>query len=83
MAAVTTAPMAPARQQRADEAAAGEPLDISGSTLSAPDVPEGLVLHRRRRPWITELVEQAKPNCSQPKRRWRSPSNSMGKILCS
>lgn len=35
-------------------------MDISGSTLSVHDVPEGLVLHCGRRPWITELVEQAK-----------------------
>ncbi|MCA4132486.1 glycogen debranching N-terminal domain-containing protein [Arthrobacter sp. M4] len=35
-------------------------IDISGPTASVNDVPEGLVFHRGRRPWITDLVEQAK-----------------------
>jgi glycogen debranching enzyme len=35
-------------------------IDISGSAASVQGVPEGLVLHRGQRPWISDLVEQAK-----------------------
>lgn len=35
-------------------------IDISGSATSVQGVPEGLVLHRGQRPWITDLVEHAK-----------------------
>ncbi|GAA4046504.1 glycogen debranching N-terminal domain-containing protein [Arthrobacter methylotrophus] len=35
-------------------------IDISGSTASVRGLTEGMVLHRGHRPWMTELVEQAK-----------------------
>jgi hypothetical protein len=34
-------------------------IDISGSTATVQGLPEGVVLHRGHRPWMTELVEQA------------------------
>ena len=47
---ITNAPMAGGRIT----------IDISGSTTSVQGLPEGMVLHRGHRPWMTELVEQAK-----------------------
>ena len=47
---ITNAPMAEGRIT----------IDISGSTASVQGLPEGMVLHRGHRPWMTELVEQAK-----------------------
>lgn len=47
---ITNAPMAGGRIT----------IDISGSTASVQGLPEGMVLHRGHRPWMTELVEQAK-----------------------
>ena len=35
-------------------------IDISDSTASVQGLPEGMVLDRGHRPWMTELVEQAK-----------------------
>ncbi|WP_262107519.1 glycogen debranching N-terminal domain-containing protein [Arthrobacter sp. Marseille-P9274] len=35
-------------------------IEISGSTATVQGLPEGMVLHRGHRPWMTELVEQAK-----------------------
>ncbi|NKX54817.1 amylo-alpha-1,6-glucosidase [Arthrobacter mobilis] len=35
-------------------------IDASGTSATVQGLPEGLVLHRGTRPWITELVEQAK-----------------------
>jgi glycogen debranching enzyme len=35
-------------------------VDISGSSATVRGLPESLAFHRGRRPWITELVEQAK-----------------------
>jgi hypothetical protein len=46
---ITNAPMAGGRIT----------IDISGSTTSVQGQPEGMVLHRGHRPWMTELVEQA------------------------
>lgn len=45
---ITNAPMAGGRIT----------MDISGSTASVQGLPEGMVLHRGHRPWMTELVEQ-------------------------
>ncbi|MET3173784.1 UNVERIFIED_ORG: glycogen debranching enzyme [Arthrobacter sp. UYCu721] len=47
---ITNAPMAGGRIT----------IDISGSTTSVQGLPEGMALHRGHRPWMTELVEQAK-----------------------
>ena len=47
---ITNAPMAGSRIT----------IDISGSTASVQGLPEGMVLHRGHRPWMSELVEQAK-----------------------
>jgi hypothetical protein len=47
---ITNAPMAGGRITK----------DISGSIASVQGLPEGMVLHRGHRPWMTELVEQAK-----------------------
>jgi hypothetical protein len=35
-------------------------VDISGSTASVQGLPDGMVLHRGHRPWMTGLVEQAR-----------------------
>ncbi|MCA4134561.1 glycogen debranching N-terminal domain-containing protein [Arthrobacter sp. M4] len=35
-------------------------IDVSGSSVSVQGLPEGMRVHRGHRPWITELVEQAK-----------------------
>jgi glycogen debranching enzyme len=35
-------------------------IEISGSTATVQGLPEGMALHRGHRPWMTELVEQAK-----------------------
>lgn len=47
---ITNAPMAGGRTT----------FDISGSTASVQGLPEGMVLHRGHRPWMTGLVEQAR-----------------------
>ncbi|MCG2623702.1 amylo-alpha-1,6-glucosidase [Arthrobacter sp. I2-34] len=47
---ITNAPMASGRIT----------IDISGSTASVQGLPEGMVFRRGHRPWMTELVEQAK-----------------------
>ena len=46
---ITNAPMAGGRIT----------IDISGSTATVQGRPEGVVLHRGHRPWMTEPVEQA------------------------
>lgn len=35
-------------------------IDAAATTASIRNLPEGLVLHRGHRPWLTELVEKAK-----------------------
>jgi hypothetical protein len=35
-------------------------IDISGSTTSVQGLPEGTVIHGGHRPWMTELVDQAR-----------------------
>ncbi|MFD1210563.1 hypothetical protein ACFQ36_00720 [Arthrobacter sp. GCM10027362] len=35
-------------------------IDAAGTGATVHNLPEGMVLHRGHRPWITELVEQAK-----------------------
>lgn len=35
-------------------------IDVAATTASIQNLPEGLVLHRGHRPWITELVAKAK-----------------------
>jgi glycogen debranching enzyme len=35
-------------------------IEISGSTATVQGLPEGMALHRGHRPWMTELVEQAR-----------------------
>ena len=47
---ITNAPMAGGRIT----------IDVSDSTASVQGLPEGMVLDRGHRPWMTELVEQAK-----------------------
>ncbi|MBT2521828.1 glycogen debranching N-terminal domain-containing protein [Arthrobacter sp. ISL-28] len=47
---ITNAPMASGRIT----------IDISNSLPSVQGLPEGMVFHRGHRPWMTELVEQAK-----------------------
>ena len=35
-------------------------IDVAGSRASVHGLPEGMVFHRGHRPWMAELVEQAK-----------------------
>lgn len=35
-------------------------IDACGTSATVQGLPEGLVLHRGHRPWMTELVKQAK-----------------------
>jgi hypothetical protein len=35
-------------------------IDISGSDATVPGLPEGMVLHHGMRPWMADLVEQAR-----------------------
>lgn len=47
---ITDAPMAGGRVT----------VDISGSAATIEGLPEGMVFHHGRRPWMTGLVEKAK-----------------------
>jgi hypothetical protein len=47
---ITNAPMAAGRIT----------IDVTASEPSVQGLPEGIVFHRGYRPWLTELVEQAK-----------------------
>ncbi|WP_104176255.1 glycogen debranching N-terminal domain-containing protein [Arthrobacter sp. Y81] len=47
---ITNAPMAGGRIT----------IDVSSSTASVQGLPQGMVFHRGHRPWLAELVEQAK-----------------------
>ncbi|MFD1214745.1 hypothetical protein ACFQ36_22215, partial [Arthrobacter sp. GCM10027362] len=35
-------------------------IDISGSAVRIQGLPDGMVLHRGQRPWMADLVEQAR-----------------------
>ncbi|MGO4588129.1 glycogen debranching N-terminal domain-containing protein [Micrococcaceae bacterium Sec5.1] len=36
-------------------------IDVAGSTASVRGLPEGMTFHQGRRPWLAELMEEAKP----------------------
>ncbi|WP_427136318.1 glycogen debranching N-terminal domain-containing protein [Pseudarthrobacter sp. S9] len=37
-------------------------IDVAGSTASVQGLPEDMTFHRGHRPWMTDLVEQARPH---------------------